>query len=266
MKRHLKAIGTAAAIAALAISALGAVSAPADAVSATPKIIGGQKANNPWAFQLFSIVDRSTGSAQGCTSEALNDSWVLTAKHCVLKDPEDTSSVVPASDAFVIRSNNTADLSDKTKRFFADQIEVWDGGDLALLHFPSSNGLSSYPAIASAYTPSSADSGVAQGYGWRNECKQERPDWLYKAQVSVTGTSTDAYGGEAIHLKGIDGITNHGDSGGPFTLKSAPNAIVGVASTIDRSNCPANDIHETTNYTNVTLSAPREWIQSISGS
>lgn len=267
MKHRVKIAAALALSATLSGGALGVAVQQAEAVTPSPKIIGGQKQqSNPWVFQLTTIMDRSTGSTSGCTAEALNDHWILTAKHCVLRDYLDDSTVIGATDAYVVRSNDTADEQDLSKRVNTDQIEIWDSGDLALLHVASSSRLSAYPTIAASYTPDTNDTGLVQGYGWRNECNEELPDWLYKAQVSVLGTAKDARGAEAVHLKGIDGITNHGDSGGPFTLANNPSAIIGIASTIDESNCPANDVHGATKYTNVTLSAPRTWIQSISGS
>lgn len=271
MKKTAKILASAAVVAAMSAGVLGSFVAPANAAtpSPAPEIIGGQKASNPWAFQL-ATVDRTTGNGQLCTAEALSDSWVLTAKHCVLKNPNDTTSVAAAADIFIVKTNNTADIQDPAKRVFADQVKVWSGGDLALVHVNVSNGLSSYPTIGASYTPKASDAGVIQGYGLRKEggipsCPIDpvRADWLYKANVTVQKASTDAYGGTAILVKGVNGIANHGDSGGPLTLASSPNQIIGVT-----SNGPGNCSSSTTstvNYTNVTLTAPRAWIKSTSG-
>ncbi|WP_052663702.1 S1 family peptidase [Psychromicrobium lacuslunae] len=238
--------------------AVGTASA-ANAVAPSPEIIGGQQTNNPWAFQLINVLDWNTGKASGCTSEALNDHWVLTAKHCVVA--EDGSKSKPEN-VFVVRTNDTSDISDASKRFFADQVLWYGSGDVALVHFADAANLSSYPQIAGAYTPTNGNAALIQGYGYRSEVPVEQADWLYKANVTVTGSSTDAYGGAAVHVKGVDGIANHGDSGGPLTIAGK---IVGVASTIDRSNT-TGDIHETANYANVTGSSVRTWISNNTGS
>lgn len=245
----------------IALGGLAVASATAaNAATPSPEIIGGQKQNsNPWAFQLFNVLDWNTGSASGCTSEALNDNWVLTAKHCVVAS--DGSKAQPAN-VFAVRTNNTADVSDPNKRFFADEVLWYNGGDVALVHFPDAANLASYPQIADAYTPSNGDSGLIQGYGYRSEVPVVRADWLYKANITVTGASLDTNGGPAVHVKGVDGIANHGDSGGPLTIAGK---IVGVASTIDRSNT-TSDIHETANYANVTGAAARSWIRTNTGS
>ncbi|WP_157874142.1 S1 family peptidase [Psychromicrobium lacuslunae] len=244
----------------------GAFSAPAAnaalGIAPSPRIIGGQQNNNPWVIQLGNITERTaTGVRLSlCTGEALNDHWVLTAKHCVAAVGGGTAA---AADLFSVRvngvaTNSTADRQNSRNWVYADRVQTWADGDLALIHFAASTGLANYPTIAAAYDPTENDAGVVQGYGLRSECNQTQADWLYRANISVLGVSADAEGADAVHVQGVNGIANHGDSGGPLTLGNN-NQIVGVASTIDGVNCPSN-IHGGANYTNVTLAAPSAWI------
>ena len=215
--------------------------AEASSPQAAPYVVGGTVANDPRIVQLrFG----QNGSTHGCTGEAIGAEWVLTARHC-------TDGI---SWMDVHYSNSTRFPGAPTP---ADAVYNSPYGDVALVHLSTPHELSSYAPMADAYTPQPGDSGRIYGYGLR--ANRVRADHLYTAKVTVTGSSRDAYGGQAIHVTGVTGASNHGDSGGPLFVNGR---IVGVCSTGDTAD-PGADINAGSNYANLT--AHRQWIQQVSG-
>ncbi|WP_394939724.1 S1 family peptidase [Psychromicrobium sp. YIM B11713] len=238
MNKIFKSVLIGAGAAAMAFLGSGA----ATAATPTPEIIGGTKAPaTPWEVQLTFELN---GDQYGCTGEAISASWVLTAQHCV-----DGISWMD-----VYYSNSTSNPGTPVA---ADQVYGSPYGDVALVHLSSSHALSSYPTLASSYTPTSGDAGTIMGYGLR--ANGVEPTGLYQASVQVLGSSTDAYNGKAVHVQGVSGASNHGDSGGPLIVGGK---IVGVCSTGDVAD-PGSDTHAGSNYANLTDS--RSWIKTKSG-
>ncbi|RNI21605.1 S1 family peptidase [Flexivirga caeni] len=225
------------------LAATGTASASAatptgDAVS--PHIIGGSSGTSPYIVQL--VFGQSDGT-YGCTGEAIAPHWVLTAKHCI-----DGTQWMDVYYSNSVTSPGTA--------IAADQVAGSSSGDVALVHLSKAKKLSGgYAPLASSYTPKSGTSGTIWGYGLTAGGAQ--PKHLNKATVNVLGSSTDAYGGKAVHVKGSNGASNHGDSGGPLFVGGV---IVGVCSTGDVAD-PGSDIHAGSNYANLTAS--RSWIRSV---
>lgn len=236
--------------------------APAEAAAVAPRIIGGEKVDsNPWVVQLGIFLDSAHTKGSGCTSEAINDSWLITAKHCVTKP--DKSTYI-SEDLFAVYTNNTADIKNRAKRIAVDKVVTWSSGDVALIHVSSATKLTAFAQIAAEYRPNSGDTGVVQGYGFRKQNPAEQADWLYRANVSVIGANTDLSGGPAIKVGGVNGISNFGDSGGPLTVNGKNDQIVGVSSS--GADNPTNDIHSTATYANITGTEVRNWIRSTTGS
>ncbi|MDN5668108.1 MAG: S1 family peptidase [Renibacterium salmoninarum] len=243
MNKIFKSVLVGAAAASMAFLGTGAASAaPVAGGGATPDIVGGTKAPaTPWAVQLVFV---QNGGTYGCTGEAISADWILTANHCI---DGDTSMNV-------YYSNSTTNRGTAIK---ADKWVTSGKGDVALVHLSQSKNLGSYPALADSYTATSGDAGKIMGYGRR--ANAANADGLYQANVTVTGKSTDAYRGTAVHIKGVDGAAHHGDSGGPLIVGGK---IVGVCSTGDDQD-PGANTHAGSNYANLTAS--RSWIKSTSG-
>lgn len=216
----------------------GTGTAMADTVS--PHIIGGTSGSSPYIVQL---VFQQDGGTYGCTGEAISSTWVLTARHCT---DGDTAMNVYYSNSVTNPGTPVA----------ADQVGYSPNGDFGLVHLSSAKSLSSYAPLASSYSPAGG-TGTIWGYGLTAGGAQ--PTHLNKATVNVVGSSTDAYGGNAIHVKGSNGASNHGDSGGPLIIGGK---VVGVCSTGDVAD-PGSDIHAGSNYANITGS--RSWIKSVTG-
>lgn len=210
-------------------------------VTVTPKIIGGTSTTSPYIVQL---VFGQSGGTYGCTGEAISANWVLTAQHCI--DGTEWMDVY--------YSNSTSNPGTPVA---ADEVYGSSYGDVALVHLSTSKSVSTYGSLATSYTATAGDSGTIYGYGLR--ANQQQSTGLYKASVNVLGASTDAYSGTAVHVQGVNGASNHGDSGGPLIVGGK---IVGVCSTGDKAD-PGSNINATSNYANLTAS--RSWIKSTSG-
>ncbi|GAA1051291.1 S1 family peptidase [Arthrobacter russicus] len=243
MNKIFKSVLVGAAAASMAFLGTGAASAaPVAGGGATPDIVGGTKAPaTAWEVQLIFV---QNGGTYGCTGEAISADWILTANHCI---DGDTSMNV-------YYSNSTTNRGTAIK---ADKWVTSGKGDVALVHLSQSKNLGSYPALADSYTATSGDAGKIMGYGRR--ANAANADGLYQANVTVIGKSTDAYRGTAVHIKGVDGAANHGDSGGPLIVGGK---IVGVCSTGDDQD-PGANTQAGSNYANLTAS--RSWIKSTSG-
>ena len=238
-----------------AASALGIIGASiALGVSGTPAlaatdgdpanyIVGGQPTNSPNIVQLSFQTEGEQGTF-GCTGEAINSEWILTARHCT-----------EGSQAMKAYYSN--DTSNPGPAEASDRVVNSPNGDVGLVHLETPHEVSSYAQLGDGYTPSAGDHGDIFGYGLR--ANQGQPDWLYTAGVNVLGTSTDAYEGEAIHIRGDDGASNHGDSGGPLVINGK---IVGVCSTGDTVD-PGADTQAGSNYAN--LNDHRDWISQQTG-
>ncbi|WP_026554780.1 S1 family peptidase [Arthrobacter sp. 35W] len=205
-------------------------------------VIGGERADRTsWAVQL---IFAQHGALYACTGVAIDDAWILTAQHCVAE--------ITAMDVYY--SNSTLERGTAEP---ADHVYGSPAGDVGLVHLAAPHGLRSYPDLAEGYEPSRHDNGTIMGYGLRAD--QRGAKGLYQADVAVVGSSIDAYGGAAVHIRGINGAANHGDSGGPLIIDDE---IVAVCSTGDDSD-PGANINAGSNYANLTAS--REWIRATTG-
>ena len=220
-----------------AVLAAGLITAPAaQAATARPHIIGGSTASDaPWGAQVY-------WSTQGfaCSGTIIAAQWVLTARHCL-----NTSGMYVRVGSLNLGQGTQAAV---------DSTAVAPSGDILLLHLVN-------PVNATYITLGSADPAVGdtnQIYGWGRTQGSNPPSPVLKtANVTVTGTSTDAFSGPAIASQGVDGSAWHGDSGGP---EIAGGVQVGVCSTGQNSG---SDVNGTQNYASVANS--RAWIQQIAG-
>lgn len=121
----------------------------------------------------------------------------------------------------VYLSNST---SNRRTPIAVDDMQNSSNGDVALAHLIEPALVIQNMPLADSYDATAGASGVIEGYGLR--ANRVPASGLYKADVSVLGESAEAYGGRAIHLEGVNGSSNHGDSGGPSssTVRSLASA------------------------------------------
>jgi secreted trypsin-like serine protease len=212
----------------------------ATAEAATPLIIGGSTVSSaPWGAQVY-WDDVSTYGGFECSGTIIAAQWVLTAQHC-LNAPGLHVKVGSVS----LQQGKDADV---------DRQLASPNGDIALLHL-STPVSTTYMQLADS---DPATGSTNQIYGWgRTQGTNPPSSTLRTANVRVTGTSTDAFGGPAIASRGIDGSAWHGDSGGP---ELAGGKQVGVCST---GNNTGSQTTGTQNYAKV--SASRSWIRQNTG-
>ncbi|MTD53646.1 S1 family peptidase [Amycolatopsis pithecellobii] len=224
----------------LAAAALLAGAGSLTAEAATPLIIGGDTVSSaPWGAQVY-WDDASSFGGFECSGTIIAPQWVLTAQHC-LNDP-----------GIHVKVGNVA-LQQGTDADVDRQLASPDG-DIALLHLTTPVD-TTYMQLADS-DPATGDTN--QIYGWgRTEGTSPPSSTLKTANVRVTGTSSDAFGGPAIRSRGIDGSSWHGDSGGPELSNGKQ---VGVCST---GLNDGTQINGTQNYAKV--SASRSWIRDNAG-
>lgn len=227
---------------ALALSAATASAAPVTtAPSDNDRIIGGTRSSSEWVVQLSF---GKQGSTYGCSGEAISSEWILTARHC--------AEGISWMNVYYSNSKYNPGPANRV-----DQVELYEGGDIALVHLATAHPLRTYGVVANSYTPQAGDTGTIWGYG--NRANGAPSSGLYSARVSVLGDSTDAYYGPAVHIRGITGASNHGDSGGPLVINGE---IVAVCSTGDQAD-PGANIRAQSNYANLTDA--RGWITQTAG-
>jgi len=210
------------------------------AQAAEPAIIGGGTVSSaPWGAQIYWNDVTANGGFE-CSGTIIAARWVLTAQHC-LNAP-----------GMHVKVGNVA-LNQGTQAA-VDQQKASPNGDIALLHLTTSIN-TTYMQLGSG---NPAVGATNQIYGWGRTLNSGPPSPTLKtANVRVTGTSSDAFGGSAIASKGINGASWHGDSGGP---QLSGGVQVGVCST---GNNSGSNPQGTQNYASVASS--RSWIRTTAG-
>lgn len=247
-KPVLAAVGAIAAVGTLAgtAAAVHATPAPARHAAATEQptngIIAGDRApSTPWMVQLHLGDDRQW---QECSGELISSEWVLTARHCIEGD----------GDMSVYFSNSTRNLGEPTR---GDRLIAAPRGDIALVHLETPHEIDEYPMLAIDYRPTEGDEGRIMGYGLRGD--RVRSTGLFQADVDVLGADRDLFGGESVHIKGVNGAANHGDSGGPLVVDGKIVAVCSMGELDD----PGHDAQSGSYYAN--LGQATSWIRRTTG-
>jgi secreted trypsin-like serine protease len=217
----------------LAVAA-SAMATPMASASVEPMIIGGGTVGSaPWGAQIY------LGSSFNCSGTIIASQWVLTARHC-------------GGSGINVKVGNV-NLGQGTART-VDRTATSPNGDILLLHL-SSAVQTTYMRLGSADPATGATNSI---YGWGRTQGSNPPSPVLKtANVRITGSSTDAYGGRAIASVGVNGAAWHGDSGGP---QIANGVQVGVCST---GNNSGSNPKGTQNYASVAAS--RTFIRTTTG-
>jgi secreted trypsin-like serine protease len=217
-----------------------AMSGQAAAQPGTPDIIGGGTVGSaPWGAQIYWDNVSNFGGFE-CSGSIVAAQWVLTAQHCLNS---------PGMHVRVGNVNLGQGVLVAVNQQVASPV-----GDMGLLHLASPVS-TTFMTLASSAPPVNSTNQI---YGWGRTLNQSPPSPVLKtANVRVTGTSRDAFGGTAIASRGINGAAWHGDSGGPEIFNGQQ---VGVCST---GNNSGSNPQGTQNYASVA--ANRSWIRSTAG-
>lgn len=176
-------------------------------------ISGGEEANSEYIVQIATQTKLESKKIDRCTGSALNSEWIITAAHCI----EDAASQASANIYF---SN---DKKEPGTPIASSQIVPSPSADLALIKLSKPHELSQYATLASDHQFTKDQSGHIYGYGRGSEGKTVK--WLRRAEVVQTGDGRNSFWNHTYELRGVDGTSNHGDSGGPFIVNDK---LVGI--------------------------------------
>jgi len=231
MSRAVAAVGAAAAV--LSMVSAGVANAQQDIIG------GGTVSSAPWGAQVYWDDVTANGGFE-CSGTIIAPQWVLTAQHCL-----NSPGIHVKVGNVTLQQGTEADV---------DQQKASPDGDIALLHLTTAVD-TTYMKLGTGNPPTGSTNQI---YGWgRTEGTSPPSSTLKTADVRVTGTSTDAFGGTAIASEGVNGAAWHGDSGGP---QLSDGVQVGVCSTGENSG---SDPQGTQNYASIASS--RSWISTTAG-
>lgn len=176
-------------------------------------ISGGQEATSDYIVQIATQTKLESKKIDHCTGSALNSEWIITAAHCI----EDAASDTSANIYFSNSKENPGEPISSAK------IVPAPAADLALIKLSQPHELSQYATLAADHRFTEKERGYIYGYGRGIEAKPM--NHLRRAEVSQSYQSRDQYWSDVYRLEGIDGTSNHGDSGGPFIVNGK---LVGI--------------------------------------
>ncbi|WP_461171414.1 trypsin-like serine protease [Trueperella pyogenes] len=172
-------------------------------------ISGGEETNSDYIVQIATQTKLESKKIDRCTGSALNSEWIITAAHCIEDAESDTSSSI-------YFSNNKENPGEAT---ISSEIIRRADADIALIKLSTPHVLPQYATLAADHQLTKDQRGHIYGYG--RGIKGQTMKWLRRAEVVQTIDGRDSYWNDTYVLKGIDGTSNHGDSGGPLSLTAS---------------------------------------------
>ncbi|MEY4615135.1 MAG: hypothetical protein RJB66_95 [Pseudomonadota bacterium] len=211
------------------------------------------KPTDEFAATIVGIYNLENNSL--CTGSLIAESYVLTAAHCVAKEPKNLRVFFGNSLDTITAVNKVIGAVIPTtwgQKF----LEPSDWGDIAVLKI--SGQLPQGYRPTSLLTEDNLQTGqvtILAGYGLADAIKKEGSGLLRKTSVSIADPK---HGKTEVSLDQRNGSgACHGDSGGPaYVLTTAGHALWGVTSR--GLNDPNDDCGQFAVYTNAI--AYKEWI------
>lgn len=184
--------------------------AQASDLQRTKRIAGGEPAPiTRWMVKV------KMGNMSSCSGEALNNRYILTAKHCI-KGTEASNIKVYYSEG---PQNQPSSIANDV-----DKVFIAPRGDTAILYLSSPHKLDKYVDLDLNYVSLSKvyDGAYAMGYGKKLITENRDPNALYKIKVWIDGLDKRVFSnrpiGSYIETETRNGYTLGGDSGGPLLV------------------------------------------------
>ena len=240
----------------LVLTVQGASAAP------EPRVVGGQPVY-PGQFPFLVGLVYSPSDGVGCTGSLIQNTWVLTAAHCITSSPPNAVMISDARQGVDGPTHQVANLQIKRIIVHPQWNPTTNENDIALIELtgdatqfpPLVDGTPEYAVstIALANTPSSASSGIGSvtiaGFGITNATPRPSvANWAGPIPTFPTSTCSAIFAPPAINPQtqlcyGTYPNVCYGDSGGPvfggnsgsfsqYGIVSFGKALCGVAPSV----------------------------------
>lgn len=185
-----------------------------------PYILAGALApRTEWAVLVV-----NNNALDGCTGVALDETHVLTAKHCIADALVKSIKVHYSTDIKNIPDKRgvAVDMQHIYTPEGKENPAVMKDLDLVILKLTVPHKLNKYAPVRYDYTPKRGDDAIIYGYGDHDNVRSleyhDKP--LYQASVKIIGQPSTQ-----IFVKPVNGASTPGDSGGPLIVDGK---VVGI--------------------------------------